>query len=335
MKNVRRTSTSSPVIHNGYRLVGVYCYDIPLTQPLQLAHGRLQQRQGLLLKFADQSGFYHWGEAAPLPGFSRETLTDAIDALWSWLDRQLSFEQLPPSIQFAIDMATSVVTERLAKTAEVSTQSVPLAAQLVTANETPQQLAPLAKLKIGSANVDADINRFNQLQRQFPATRWRLDCNQQCSLQQAEQFCHNVDLSVIDFIEEPCSHLDETVALAAQGVPVALDETIQSNQVELAMFSGLRALVCKPTLVGALTRCQQWQQFCQQHELAFIVSACFESNLTNDYLARLAKLWAPEQIPGLDTLKALGADLIHPRSADPSLPLLSEAELDLVWKLPS
>ena len=52
--------------------LALYRYQLPFTQPLTF-HGKVEvAREGLLVRI-DKG----WGEIAPLPGFSRETLAEA------------------------------------------------------------------------------------------------------------------------------------------------------------------------------------------------------------------------------------------------------------------
>ncbi|MBS0976327.1 o-succinylbenzoate synthase, partial [Serratia rubidaea] len=62
----------------------VYRYRLPMEAGIVLRHQRLKTRDGLLvhLQQCERSG---WGEVAPLPEFSHESLEQAQQALLSWL----------------------------------------------------------------------------------------------------------------------------------------------------------------------------------------------------------------------------------------------------------
>ncbi len=74
----------------------LFRYQIPLTAPIQLGNVRIEMREGLLLRH-EAGCALSWGEAAPLPGFSSETLPQVIDAA-----RQQAWGRYP-SLQFAYD----------------------------------------------------------------------------------------------------------------------------------------------------------------------------------------------------------------------------------------
>lgn len=341
------------------RLTAVYQYSIPLSQPLKLAHGTLLERSGLLLKFQHDRQV-SWGEAAPLPGFSQESLAQVKEKLWAWLHSQAAFNTLPASLQFAIEMGRNP----LAPTPPVASAQLLLAdsgvaprgkvpmdtsspsssashSPLGSENDTPrchtalgQPTDPVIKIKVGQAAITDEIKRFIKLKQAFPKALWRLDGNRIWSLKQALQFAEGIGSSdAIAFIEEPCSQLEETQAFAqGSGWPVALDETLQQPGYQAHFFQGLTALVCKPTLVGSLSRCQQLAEFAKDKQLDFILSGSFESNLTHAYLNALASKWSPNGHHGLDTLAPLGADLIGPRASGSKRPLIKESQLEQLWQ---
>jgi O-succinylbenzoate synthase len=54
----------------------VFRYSLPLNAPILVKNHRLSSRQGLILKFTDTVNNTGFGEIAPLPGFSRESLEE-------------------------------------------------------------------------------------------------------------------------------------------------------------------------------------------------------------------------------------------------------------------
>ncbi len=91
---------------SGARLSGfeLYRYELPLSEPLTLGGATLHHREGLLLELAGEGGAVGWGEASPLPGFSRESLEEATEQVRDlassvmgrevtedWIDRDVDF----------------------------------------------------------------------------------------------------------------------------------------------------------------------------------------------------------------------------------------------------
>ena len=94
--------------------ISLYKYSLPLRFPLKLKNSTLEKRDGLLLKIRVYNR-EAWGEIAPLPGFSKETLDEAVKSVKS-LASQLNgkaippdilarSELLPPSVQFGFQTA--------------------------------------------------------------------------------------------------------------------------------------------------------------------------------------------------------------------------------------
>ncbi|NNF56972.1 MAG: o-succinylbenzoate synthase [Rhodothermaceae bacterium] len=56
----------------------LFRYRLPLVEPLRFAFGTLAHRAGVLLCLTAEDGTEGWGEAAPLPGYSPDTLDDVL-----------------------------------------------------------------------------------------------------------------------------------------------------------------------------------------------------------------------------------------------------------------
>src|SRR5919199_4782313 len=102
----------------------LYRYSLPLSRPLALKGAKLSRREGLLLRLTGDDGSEGWGESAPLPGFSRESLTEAAGQLRrlagamirgevtdDWVDpdgefgRRLEHTGIAPSVRFGLELA--------------------------------------------------------------------------------------------------------------------------------------------------------------------------------------------------------------------------------------
>ena len=78
--------------------IRIYRYDIPFVRPFVTSRFILQNRSGLILELTTTSGQLGYGEIAPLPGFSRETIDDCAVAAVA-LVRELRHAELPDSPQ--------------------------------------------------------------------------------------------------------------------------------------------------------------------------------------------------------------------------------------------
>ncbi len=102
----------------------IYRYELPLSEPLRLKGKELHHREGSLVELASGGGATGWGEAAPLPGFSREghdeviwqlrglassmmgrgVTEDILDTEGAFA-RELDATELAPSARFGFELA--------------------------------------------------------------------------------------------------------------------------------------------------------------------------------------------------------------------------------------
>lgn len=66
------------------RAADLFRYRLPLTRPLVMPSGTYVEREGVLLRLTAEDGTVGWGEAAPLPGYSPDTLNQAVTWLRVW-----------------------------------------------------------------------------------------------------------------------------------------------------------------------------------------------------------------------------------------------------------
>nr|WP_086938156.1 o-succinylbenzoate synthase [Thaumasiovibrio occultus] len=325
------------------RSAALYQYSLEMDSMVILRNQRLQQREGFFveLKDGDRQG---WGEIAPLPEFSAETLEQAQAAAQQWLqawiagDNSVSgdaaFDNLPPSVAFGLSAACMELNGGLSNEGEY--RVAPLCSGdpddlVVTLNQ--QEGEKVAKIKVGMYEAVRDGMVANMFIDAIPDIRLRLDANRQWTPLKAQQFAKYVrpeNRGGIAFLEEPCQTPADSLAFAAEtGIAIAWDETLRDEGFELKAEPGLAAIVIKPTLIGSIARCQAL--VAQAHDLGLtaVISSSLESSLGLNQLARLAKSLTPEVIPGLDTMQ-LFRQQVTPTWPGCELPVVAEHQL--VWQ---
>jgi len=282
--------------------LALYRYSLPFRQPLMFKGERLANREGLLVSINGQ-----WGEIAPLPGFSTETLVEAEAeslACLVALSRGEKVSPTLPSVQFGFGCAQRVWPLNL----PAPLPPYPLlqgepAALIQSLSTSHWQASPPSRLKLKVARyaMEEELALIEKLAARLPTTKLILDANSGWALTEAQRFCERLPLAQIDYLEEPCAAFADTIAVAeATGVAIALDETL-SRREEWNYHPQLKALVIKPTLIGSLSDCEVLVQRARAINLRVVVSSSFESDLGLGLLARLASEWAPHEPPGLDT----------------------------------
>lgn len=321
------------------RQVKVYRYSVPMEAGVVLRNQRLKSREGLIvhLRQGDEQG---WGEIAPLPAFSAETLAQAESATLAQLSRWAAGESLaddlPPSVAFGLSCALAELDQRLP--AQADYRKAPLC------NGDPDELFAMlqglpgekvAKVKVGLYEAVRDGMIVNMLLEALPDLKLRLDANRSWTRAKADGFARYVDPALrsrIAFLEEPCKTRQESREFAREtGINIAWDESVREADFRVEAEPGVSAIVIKPTLVGSLARCQRLIQQAHQAGLTAVISSSIESSLGLSQLARLAHWLTPDAIPGLDTLELMQAQVVRcwPES---ELPLLTAGQLEPVWQ---
>ncbi|MEL0553952.1 o-succinylbenzoate synthase [Raoultella lignicola] len=317
------------------RQAQVYRWQVPMDAGVVLRERRLKTRDGLFIRLqeGERTG---WGEIAPLPGFSQESLEAAESALLTWAQAWRQGEELTepslPSVAFGVSCALAELNDALPTSADY--RAVPLCSG--DPDELFARLASLpgekvAKVKVGLYEAVRDGMVVNLLLEAIPELTLRLDANRAWTPLKAQQFAKYVNPDYrqrIAFLEEPCKTRDDSRAFAAEtGIAIAWDESLREADFRFQAEPGVRALVIKPTLTGSLQKVQEQVAAAHALGLTAVISSSIESSLGLTQLARIAAWLTPQTIPGLDTLALMRAQLIRPWP-DSLLPCLGLDELE-------
>ena len=172
-----------------------------------------------------------------------------------------------------------------------------------------------------------EIAMVRELCRLAPKLKLILDANGGWTREEAWTFMSHLNAANIEYIEDPCASFVDVHAVANHtGIPVALDELLSTDK-SWEPFPQLKAIVIKPTLIGSLGRCKALIDKAHASGLKVIISSCYESQLGNRQLAQLASEWAPEQAPGLDTLRYFTTNVLKAETLH-----VDEQQLELLWQ---
>ena len=327
----------------------IYQYRVPLVATLKLGGTLLFEREGLLVRLSSSAGAVGWGDIAPLPGFSRETLPEAREQIiaqrealrgWfitaDWIEPEGTFvhhldaQGLAPSVRFGLELALWNLHAAARRTsvahllASQPRTTVSLNGLLMGAAEDTRENAwqmreagyQAVKLKVGRGALEKDVERVRTVSRVLgPSIGLRLDANRAWSLDEAAAFVRAIANVTIEYIEEPLQdpkRLPEFVD--AYQVPVALDETLIGIPAEsLGAHAYARAVILKPTLLGGLIPTRRLAQRAATLGMMPVFSASFETGVGLQGLVALAAALSPDDIPaGLDTYRWLADDVMTP-----------------------
>ena len=321
---------------------GVYRYSLPFTEPLTLKNATLGSRNGLLLRLTGDDGSEGWGEAAPLSGFSSETLDEAADQLLRAAGEMLAMgggipqgdgpailrPPIAPSVRFAAELATLNMNAARRGVSVLdlldpdARDTLPVNGLLagpadeVTAEARRMQVAGYhaVKLKAGSLPVEDDAELVREVGGLLGyGISLRLDANRAWSFDEAMEFVRAVRDVRIEYIEEPLADTSLLPRFADEsGMPVALDESLVGMEPEdLTAHDYARAVVLKPTLIGGISRTLRLAEEAQCLGMKSVVSSAYESGIGTLGLISLAAVTGGAPA-GLDTYRRLAEDALTP-----------------------
>ena len=251
----------------------IYTYNIPISTPLLT----ITNRQGLI--FQSEAGY---GEAAPLPGWSKESVDDLIASIHN----RASY----PSFDFGLRCAELPFPSSFPR--------IPLCALVTSLSEAETALNSgfkTLKIKIKNHSVREALDFIAHVQ--LPCIRLRIDVNRRWSFEKAQLFFNQLNPTGIDYIEEPTHDLHKLHKLS--NLPLALDETLREPESNWIHLPNLHALVLKPTLLGH--RLDYLIQLGQKQGKKLIFSSSFESAIALLHIAHLHARFSLQTAVGLDT----------------------------------
>jgi O-succinylbenzoate synthase len=323
----------------------LYRFSLPLRGPLMLGGATLRRREGVLLRLSGDDGSEGWGESAPLPGFSAESLGQAIVQLRSlagfligrevkddWTDRngalgrELERIAPAPSVRFGLELAVWNLR------ADFSGKSLPelfagqprarvpvnglLSGSWEEVVEEAQHMNKAGyeavKLKVGARTAAQDARLVRRLVEESGNTiSLRLDANRAWGYEQAAEFLRGAPR--FEYLEEPLADPALLPQLVREfGVPIALDESLVG--MEPGVLEGhryARAVVLKPTFLGGISNTLRMVGRALRLGMMPVVSSAYESGVGTAALVALAAGIGERPVPaGLDTYRALADDVL-------------------------
>jgi len=308
-----------------------------------------QTRTGKLVRLETTGGSVGWGDVAPLPGFSRDSVEE-VDSTWprhraALLDRRwitLDPERLDtldaplggielPSLRFGLEQALIGLTANVhaCHPAEVFAPGrkgpVRLAGLVTETGERALENAVklknrgflAIKIKVGRKDVGRDAETVLAIRAHIGENvELRLDANRAWTLDQAVEFLAATSEAYPAFIEEPLA--DPRAARKrwqSTGASIALDETlVEIAPSELGHWAFASHIVLKPTLLGGIIASEAFVTAGRRLGIEPVVSASYESGIGISALICLAARWCPNgPAAGLDTYSRLETDVLEQR----------------------
>ena len=327
--------------------IKIYRYRIPYVSPLLLGKKEYHWRKGLIVRLAGCGGIHAYGEVAPLPGFSKETLAQSErqlirlcqsllnqsipedhNQLWKAFQFWYAQTEFVPSVKFGLQMALlsllSAIQQR--PVAQLLRPHCPkslnmtflLTGTLAKMRKKASEIASIpyshsVKIKVGRHPVEEEIKLIREVRRILGTKQICLDANRLWDFKTATYFGTQIADCGILYIEEPVPQLNQCLEFSQMtGIGFALDETLHHADYQFTPQKGLQALVAKPMLIGGIDKILKIACDAYAHQIPTIISSSYESSLGLTMLANLAAAIDSDIPVGLDTYGMFQYDLQKP-----------------------
>lgn len=323
------------------RSISIQRKTLRFLKPIATNHGSMTQREVVLLKVVDGAGRLGCGEAAPLAGFTAESVEDVETALQGWIHEGVNPANTPSAwaaidgalLDLAARRAESPLHElltpgspsRLPVTALVTGSTthdlVQAAAQAVTAGH------PGVKIKVGILQFDEDFERLSAVRAAIGEAHLRLDANGAWTVEEARMHLNRLADLQIEFVEEPVAGLEALACVrAASPVPIAVDESANSLAAIEAVLttSAADVLILKPGALGGPGPSAEASLRAANTGIDVVITSLLDGSVGIRSAAHLASaLGNTAPAPGLATASLLAVD-----SGPPLLPVGGHLILD-------
>ena len=319
--------------------VAAFRTKLSLTTPLPFLAGDGTQRDIAFIIIRDAAGIPHYGEIAPLRGFSVESVEDTLNELdtiafaippietvslplspvWTSFLRTVVCPSLRCGIEGAILdrlASTGVLTDAITKRPTVPCNALIMVGQeeetLRTIRHRIDRGFQTLKLKLSPQSVESTLRALRAANLP-PTTRLRLDANRSFTAPEWLSVTKDLATLPIEYVEEPLLTPGELPAIMTSGgIPIAIDETTRDTAPEEWLRWGLRAVVLKPSLNGGLLSLLPLIAAIEGNGASVTLSSSFESDVGLRSIALLTTLVERCGAIGVDTASFIKENLSQP-----------------------
>jgi o-succinylbenzoate synthase len=302
-------------------MLNFYSYRLPFKTPFRSAGNSHSHREGIILVFKDGTT-EAYGEVAPLPGFSTETLEQVTEVLklnHKQLEEALEAGEVSallqvidqihhfPSLSFGIDTLIHDL-EAKKKGQSLGNYLFDNFPKSITANatlplqETTKTIAnakslikegfQTLKIKVGE-NFNAELNLIQDLRNQFPDIKIRIDANQAWTKPEAIQHLKALHSLNIEYCEQPVpkDQIEELTDVTNQAdISIAADESIRNKEqaIKLSEQKAANLFILKPMLLGTFRNIFVTNGVSTTHNIESIYTTSLETAVGRTATAILA-----------------------------------------------
>ena len=323
-------------------------FRLALKAPLVTGRVSIRFRAGFLVALSSD-GITGWGEASPLPGWSRTSLLDTEAALRSVsddltrggeavLDTLLAAMHDTPHARAGVagawaDLQARRAEQRLAEHLVADPTCAPASEVAVNAliaapeSSKVEQAAHDAveagfkavKLKVGAVDPAVDVDRVRAARAGLgPAAELRLDANGAWDEHTALSVLGRVHDCDIAYCEEPVAGIEAIAAVSKHSsIPMAADESIRTEADAVrALGLGISTLIVKPQALGGPDIALSVAGRARQAGAAVVVTSFLDTAVGVSHALHVAAAVdgtaSPRRAHGLATSNLLASDVAEP-----------------------
>lgn len=318
-----------------------YKYHLPFADSLRTSKMTFKNREGFIIEYLTEE-FQCYGEAAPLPEYSNETLDDVQEILGSikdtfksklgtnqsteWLQDFYKEKKIPASLQFGLDsIAYQIQAYRSDKSLKNylfpeapikipinALSSLTLDNYLEDAESHLKKGFRTIKYKVG-IDFELEFHRLQRLRAHFPDLTFRVDANQAWSLEEAYRNCQKMVTLNIEYCEEPLQRpTPKNFKMLSNNtkLPLALDESLYQVSYWPSLLPYTSCLILKPMLLGSFTKNFETKHLANTHDNEVVFTTSLESGIGRRITAIIASGKGTAQAAhGLNTGELLAKDI--------------------------
>jgi o-succinylbenzoate synthase len=286
-----------------------FIYKAHLPAPIKTSKLLITDKSGIIVRLKNNEGRYGYGEASPLPNFSRENIKEIIEIVQR-IEARLKFDEYIDdtnllrftnnyaSLNFGFEQAIYSLNTP-AEYNSILLNYIPLNfliglrpdnEVLASVENAVENGYKTIKLKIGERSFTEDLSLIKKIRGKFKDILLRVDVNGAWNIKTAINNIRMLNPLEIQYIEQPVNGLNELLSVAEKvETPLAPDESISSlSDAEFAINSGLiDYIVIKPMNIG-FNDSLKIIELANKNGKSVIVSSMFESPIGKNALFYLA-----------------------------------------------
>lgn len=307
-------------------------FNYNLTKPLDTSQNKINIRKSLLINITFSNGLTITGEAAPLTGFSKESLEEVLENLITIIplitafdfegDYKKNFNFINsicryPSLNFALQTILlkyyiftkndpfykpNKVNIKMNGLISINNRNIDYDTKRLV-----KEGFKTIKYKIGIEDFDIEYSILkNILNNNGDSLNIRIDPNSSINKENLLYYFDKLNLLKYEYIEDPVNNLNDLNIITKYTPKIALDSTLFNiKEIEYIIEQyGIKYFIIKPTLQGNLFEIFNLFTNPKYSNINFIISSTFESYYSAYILFYLAALRI-ETTHGLSTFKML------------------------------